>query len=329
MYENNEAGLHGHRQLHRIATIHAAIKSNEYPSADRLATRFEVDRRTILRDIAFIKSEYNAPVEYDRGRKGYYYSDDTFEIPAFELTEGELFAVYVADKVLTQYRGAPFYDQINGIFEKIKGQFTDRTTLSFVDTDFTFLTDTVPKIDPGIWKQVFQAVESRCDTIIVYQSLKYADETSITVQPLHVVCHRSNWYLIARNVRQDRVNIYSFLRIKRVRILDRRFEYPEGFTLDDLLEGSFGIFTSDQRYDVRIRFSAGVARLIHEQEWHRDQVLEDQPDGSVIFSLTVNHLLEIKRWILSWGTAAEVLAPQELRDEIKTDARAMSALYDG
>ena len=64
-----------------------------YPSVERLMTELEVSRRTILRDIDELKIYYNAPIEYDRINKGYYYSDNTYFIKNMMLTESEVFAV--------------------------------------------------------------------------------------------------------------------------------------------------------------------------------------------------------------------------------------------
>lgn len=47
---------------------------------------------------------------------------------------------------------------------------------------------------------------------------------------------------------------------------------------------------------------------------------------SVILSLTVNHLLELKRWILFWGSMAEVLGPKSFVEEIEKTIDEMRSL---
>jgi len=41
----------------------------------------------------------------------------------------------------------------------------------------------------------------------------------------------------------------------------------------------------------------------------------------------VNHLLELKRWILSWGEMAQVIEPRSFVDEVKTAIDDMMGKY--
>lgn len=78
---------------------------------------------------------------------------------------------------------------------------------------------------------------------------------------------------------------------------------------------------------VRIRFDKVVADFIRERRWCPCQVLVDRPDGSLLFPLTVNHLLELKCRIHSWGDMAEVLEPDNLVADIGRTVAAMETSY--
>jgi len=70
-----------------------------------------------------------------------------------------------------------------------------------------------------------------------------------------------------------------------------------------------------------------VAGYIKEKIWHESQKIEDQGDGSIIFEAEVAGTKEIKFWIMNWGSKAEVLDPESLRDEIRIEAAAMLEKY--
>jgi len=60
-------------EIRKIIRIHKLIVTETTGKPKELAKRLEVSERSIYNYIAFIKTELNAPVEYDTIRKSYYY----------------------------------------------------------------------------------------------------------------------------------------------------------------------------------------------------------------------------------------------------------------
>lgn len=115
-------------------------------------------------------------------------------------------------------------------------------------------------------------------------------------------------------------------RIKNLSATRDSFEYPDDFDPETLLESAFGLIYDDP-IAVRIKFSAGQARYIQERQWAKDQKIEKQKDGSIIISMNTSGWSEVKRWLLSYGADAELLAPAEKREELKREAQQLTALY--
>ena len=76
-----------------------------------------------------------------------------------------------------------------------------------------------------------------------------------------------------------------------------------------------------------VHFAADVAGYIREKTWHQSQTIDAQEDGSIIFKATVAGINEIKHWIMGWGAAAKVLAPESLKKEIAAEADGMLRNY--
>jgi predicted DNA-binding transcriptional regulator YafY len=126
-------------------------------------------------------------------------------------------------------------------------------------------------------------------------------------------------------LRKD-IRIFALDRIKSLRLTEETFEMPEDFKVEDFMQTSFGVFRGKPQ-KVRIRFAAEVAGYISEKTWHKTQTLEPQNDGAIIFEARVAGTDEIKFWLMSWGSKAEVLSPAALRDEIRSEAEAMLQSY--
>ena len=104
------------------------------------------------------------------------------------------------------------------------------------------------------------------------------------------------------------------------------FEIPEGFSLDDFLRPSLGVYQGEP-VRVTIWFSPDVAGYIREKIWHETQKITPHDDGSIVFEAEVAGTDEIRFWVMSWGSHAEVLEPESLRSEIRAEAEAMLEGY--
>jgi predicted DNA-binding transcriptional regulator YafY len=56
--------------MRRIMTIDQAVRAGEWPNAITLARRLEVNPRTIRRDLAFLRHQLRAPIEFDASHNG-------------------------------------------------------------------------------------------------------------------------------------------------------------------------------------------------------------------------------------------------------------------
>ena len=70
------------------------------------------------------------------------------------------------------------------------------------------------------------------------------------------------------------------------------------------------------------------ARYIKEKKWSKTQKIEDQDDGSIIFSMETSGGWDVVRWVLKYGGEAKILEPKELKEEIITELRAAQSNYE-
>jgi predicted DNA-binding transcriptional regulator YafY len=72
--------MSGEFAVERIIWLHKRIKDGYYPNAVRLSERFGISHRQAQRDCDYLRRKLNAPVEFDRSRQGYYYTEP-FSLP--------------------------------------------------------------------------------------------------------------------------------------------------------------------------------------------------------------------------------------------------------
>ena len=99
--------------------IHDQLKREAHPNCIQVARHFGLDRRTILRDIEFMKERFNLPIKYDGQQHGYYYTCRVDQFPGVTVTESELFAILVAQKAIANYKGTPFHKPLVSAFNRL------------------------------------------------------------------------------------------------------------------------------------------------------------------------------------------------------------------
>ena len=105
----------------RLHTIDSEIRTERYPNAASLAKTLEVNERTILRDIAFMKDMLRAPIAYSRERRGYYYTSPHFTISDISLDSDEALALLLNGKLALQFlRDTNLFDRIRFGMESLE-----------------------------------------------------------------------------------------------------------------------------------------------------------------------------------------------------------------
>ena len=315
--------LHSRPPLERMLRIHQAVSSGKFPNASTLAREMEVATKTIHRDIEFMRDRLGLPVEFDSRRNGYGYTEDVSAFPTMQITEGELFALVVAEKALQQYRGTSFEKPLLSAIRKMEQSLPDTISLNLADIEQTisFRTRAEPILDLGVFDALAKAAAQRQQLELIYRKPGQQKTEPRVVDPYHLANINGEWFLFAYD--HDRKDIRTFVpaRIRSVQPTGKTFERSQKFSLEKRLRDSFGVHSGKGEYDVVIRFNARVADYIREKKWHESQQLCELKGGGVELRMKLSSLAEVERWILSWGGDAKVVRPKELTEAIRHSAR--------
>jgi predicted DNA-binding transcriptional regulator YafY len=305
--------------------IHQAIQTGKYPNASTLAAEIEVVPKTIHRDIAFMRDRLQLPVEFDVRRNGYYYTGEVSSFPSLQLTEGELFALCVAEKALEQYRGTSFEKPLLSALHKMEQSLPDTISINLGELGqaISFRTRAEPILNLETFDALAQATAQRRQLELEYRKAGSSRHEQRIVDPYHLANINGEWFLFAFDHLRKDIRTFVPARIKSVRPTGETFERPQGFSLERRLRDSFGVHSGEGRYDVTIQFSSQVADYIREKRWHDSQQLRELKDGGVELRLKLSSLVEIERWVLGWGGNARVMQPVELVESVRRAARAM------
>ncbi len=305
--------------------LHEALLSEKFPNATDLAAKIEVSPKSVYRDLEFMRSRLKLPIAYDDLKHGYYYTEEVGSFPTVQVTEGELFALLVAEKAVQQYRGTNFEKPLISAFRKMAAGLPDSVSLNLADWDQTisFRTRAEPIINLDIFDQLGKATARRRQLEIAYRKPGQRNTELRVVDPWHLANINGEWFLFAFDHLRKDLRTFVPARIKSIRLTGQTFPRPDRSFLERRLRDSFGVYSAQGRFRVVIRFNDTVADYIREKRWHDSQELVELPDGGVELRLKLSSLQEIERWILGWAGNAVVIKPPELADMIRRSAEGL------
>lgn len=315
--------------LQRMVRIHAALQGGDFPNCSKLGRVLEVSTKTVQRDIEFMRDRLELPIEYDQKQFGYHYTQPVTHFPGIEVSEGEIVALFVAQKALLQYQGTVYEKPLQAAFRKLTDGLDDKITFAWSDLDsaVSFRNIGQSVSDLALFETVSKAVLRSEELEFAYKKLKSDKYEERRVQPYHLGCVEQQWYLFALDLGRKQMRTLALPRMKKARLTKKEFQRPADFSIAEHLSGSFGVFSGREKQRVVIEFDEFAARLVSERQWHDSQVIEELPASGLRLTLELGSLEEIERWVLSWGAHAEVLEPPALRESLTTAASALLKQY--
>ena len=318
------------RRTTRIIQIDEMLRGGAYVKINSLVQKFEVSQRTIERDFERLRDDLNAPLEYDKSKNMYHYTDSTFSVPNVILTEGELFTVSTIFPLMEQYKNTPLESSFKNIMEKLVSFLPDTVCVnsSFLNQDISFISDPLPKINENIFNLIFDAIKSRKVLSIEYQSSKSQKPKEKTFDAYKVICQKGNWYVFGFEHETRDFRVYSLARIQNAGLTNEFFKIPNDFDIEKQIDLEFGIWNNPGKTEeYEILFAKETSRYVLEREWHKDQIIKQQEDGSVLLKFKSNQSQMIYTWLLSFGNNATVIKPKELREKIRAECEKIVEKY--
>lgn len=303
--------------------IHHLLQSNSYPNANKLAVELDVSSKSVHRDLEFMRDRLQLPIEFNSSKNGFYYTEEVSVFPTLQITEGELFALLVAEKALHQYRGTTFEKPLVSAFKKMAASLPDTVSLNLAEWEQTisFRTRAEPILDLAIFDTLAKACAQRQQLKLTYRKPGQRETELRVVDPYHLANINGEWFLFAYCHLRCDIRTFVPARMQKVESTGQTFEKPTKFSLEQRLQDSFGVISGKGNFEVVIQFNEMVADYIREKKWHDSQELIELPMGGVELRMKLSSLTEVERWVLGWGGNAVVLQPVELSEAVKKAAR--------
>ena len=314
-----------------IQHVKSILREGGCWTADALAARIECNEKTVRRCIEHLRDLERWPIE--SGKSGFILREPS--LAEATITEPEdVAALALAYESLRKMGSSDLAAQIRQELMRVCRHSDDLGNVGWQNLG-EVIQDRAESgeasVNHGIYGQLTLAILQKQRVEIRYRKLEEDHDFAVKVFPHKWVCRDQCWYLIAADLQRGGQRAYALPRISQVLVLPMQKDF-QGPELDDCYEHAFGIWMPSDKdvplTDVSVELTGYWARIARERHWHPSQRLEDLAPDRVRVHFRVNELVEVKSWVLKFGGAATVIAPEELRDLVLEELAEMTRNYD-
>jgi len=287
-------------QINRLFEIVHLLMNKKRVTANELAAHFEVSKRTILRDIDTLTTA-GIPIYTTQGKGGGIFIQDSFVLNKTLVSEDEQKQILFS----LQSMSATELIDTKQVLGRLQNFFANPNR-EWIEVDFSRWGHS--QVDNAKFEMLKNAIISEFAVSFDYLS-PYGESKGREVYPLKLTFKSKAWYLQSFCLTENDYRVFKFTRISNMVALDKSFnsgnyQIPSMQSVEEPIAPDF--------INVRLLISQNAKYRIYDEFAESD--ITANKDGS--FTLRTALGQWIYDYILSYGTAVEVLEPQYIRDEL-------------
>jgi predicted DNA-binding transcriptional regulator YafY len=320
----------------RFYRIELLIKRQAGVSFDQLLQELEVSPATLKRDLQYLRDRMDAPIVYARDENVYRFAGGaaeaanggpatraiakTHELPGVWFSEKELHALLTMHQLIAGLDdGGVLGRHLQPLLDKLHGM------LGASGEEAQSLMRRVRIVNPAKravasrwFEEAVSAVLSRRRLLISYYTRSKRSESERVLSPQRLLHYRNTWYLDAWCHASEGLRRFALDAVRSARVLDEPARELPLEAVEEALDQGYGIFGGARLRWAALHFSAEAAQWVAQEEWHPQQQLKPQADGSLRMRIPYSESTELVMDVLRHGPNVRVMAPAELIEQVRT-----------
>ena len=284
------------------------------------------NRKTLYDDLEALRT-FGLDLIAVKGRgTGYYVASRDFELPELKLLVDSV----QSSKFITHKKTLSLIRKIEGLTSVHEAQLLQRQV---------YVHDRVKTMNESVYYNVDEISGAITrDRGIRFRYFDYGPDKSrvyrrggawYLVSPFSLMWDNENYYLLGWDEEAEALRHYRVDKMERITARNEARQGKDAFAKVDMSAYSrqvFGMFGGAVR-PVRLRFAKRLAGAVIDR-FGRESILS--PDGEEHFTLTAPVAVSplFYAWILGFGSEAEILGPEEVRNGLRQYLREVQKLYE-
>ncbi|HZE61038.1 MAG TPA: YafY family protein [Burkholderiales bacterium] len=308
-------------RLERFYKIDQLLKERKLVPFSALQDALGTSRAGVKRDLAYMRDRFNAPIEYDRERNGYFFdkprTGPRYELPGLWFNAGEAYALLSMQALLAELQPGLLESHIEPLQDRLRAILGGEPASKDIAARIRIFKPERRESQAAHFSTIAGALLRRLRVWIRHYNRKEDRVTEREISPQRLVHYRDNWYVDAYcHVRED-LRSFAVDAIRDVELRDTRAKEIPKAELDEHLASGYGIFAGRKVEWAALKFTPEAARWVSAQSWHPKQRARVEKDGSYVLEIPYADDRELVMEVLKYGADVEVVAPSALREKVK------------
>lgn len=317
----------------RFYKLEQLLDGRQAVPMEMLIETLGVSRATIKRDLEYLRDRMNAPIVWDRVKRGYRWDrqacEARFQLPGIWFSASEIHALLTMEHLLAGIRPSFLGARIAPLRTRIRNLLDSGDhSAEEVTRRIRILHMASRPVEPAQFQAIASALLSRRRLRIAHYNRVTDATLEREVSPQRLVYYRDNWYLDGWCHLRKALRSFGVDVIRGAAPIDRPARDIDDVTLDRVLGSGYGIFGGSDTQSAVLRFTPHRARWIAREEWHPAQAGHFDEQGYYVLTLPYSNDTELTLDILKYGPDVEVLEPAALRQKVGELLRVAASRYE-
>ena len=301
-------------RIDRVSAILIQLQSKRFVTAEEIAHRFEISKRTAYRDLKTLE-EAGVPIGAEPG-KGYFLIEG-YHLPPVMFTTHEASSLLTAEKIIEKMADKSINEQYKSAMYKIKAVLPEKEKLYLDRLDnnieiFHFPPKVAPEAPNNYILDVQQALVNKKVLQIDYRA-GYNEELvrNRLIEPVGLCFYSLGWHLIGFCRYRNDYRDFRIDRIYKLSLTDESFAPREIKSVRQFFSQMQSSFELEQ---VTIRFPKAEASLLRTTRYYYGYIGEEDSDDYIDMNFVVNDMNYFSRWLLMYSDVIEIVTSDKLKE---------------
>ena len=299
-----------HETIKRYYLIVSLVKQNQYPTFEKILEmlrfeKFNIESRTLQRDIKAIKNEFGIELVYDRRKNGYY----------IDLEESENI------EYILRFLGLSISTET--LISSLK---EGKEALQYISLDSS---DNLSGVQ---WlRDLFMAIKTKRRISFDHTSFQTGKTQNYTIEPYLLKEYKGRWFIYGYVPRFNDFRIYGVERINKLILTDEYFSPIKNLDPAERFEDVIGVnlnpIENKTIQTITLTCDTEQGKYFKSLPWLPCYETLIDTEDEFRFSLRILPNYEFLQLLLSYCNRITVIEPQWLRDYLKKILAESAAKY--